>query len=96
MLQTKKDLQDNPMTLILVCAAQFMKINSKNVEARASKRVASENRASVKHLAMRVDGLLVNTEGLDDAIEIIKLAHIAFVSEYVTPKLTEALKRFLQ
>ena len=88
-----QSFQDSHMTLVLVCAAHVMKMNSNNVERRAFKRVASENRASVKHLAMRIVGLLVNIDRLDDAIEIVKLAYIAFMSECITPTLTEALER---
>ena len=88
----RQSFQDSHMTPILVCAVHATKMNSKIVETRASKRVASENIASVKHLKMRIVGQFVKTDRLDDAIANVKLAYITFMSECITPVLTEALE----
>ena len=50
------------LTIQLICVAHLMKTNAKNVKAQAQKGASVANQGSIKHLAMRIVGLLVNTE----------------------------------
>ena len=61
-----------------------MKMNAKNLEACVKKNGNIEHLASVKHFAMKVVGLLVNTENIEDAVTLVLLAHIVFCSEAIT------------
>ena len=78
-------------TLVLICTAQIWKSNAKFVERYARKRITSDVLQSVKHLVLRVIGLLINTETMEDATDIMKLAYIAFMSEFTTRNVRDAL-----
>eukprot|EP00795_Rhopilema_esculentum_P003136 gene3136-1441_t len=79
------------ITLVLICAAHISKSSAKFVERHAGKRITSDNLPSVKHLVMRIIGLLTNIETMEDATDIIKLAYIAFMSEFTDPNVQDAL-----
>ncbi len=64
-----------------------------DVEACARKHLTVDNKNSVKQLAMRVVRLLINAEELQDALTLIKLAHIIFLSPTQTHQLKDAVKR---
>ena len=63
------------LTLVLICATHVTESNAK----------------FVKHLVTRVNGLLTNTETVEDATDIIKSAYIAFMSEFTTPSVQDTL-----
>eukprot|EP00112_Aurelia_sp_Birch-Aquarium-sp1_P007934 Seg1866.7 transcript_id=Seg1866.7/GoldUCD/mRNA.D3Y31 product="Sentrin-specific protease 1" protein_id=Seg1866.7/GoldUCD/D3Y31 len=91
---TGKDISPaDHFPIILCCSAHAMKMNAKNVEACIKKSGSVEDFASIKHFAMRVVGLLVNTENIEDAVTLVLLVYIVFNSEAVTPQLTEALSQ---
>ena len=82
---------DANLSLVLVCSAHVMKMNSRYITACARKRQAEGSYRSSKHLAMRIIGLLANTESLKDVVNIVRLAYIAFSSEYDSDELKDAL-----
>eukprot|EP00794_Sanderia_malayensis_P013594 gene13594-15005_t len=85
--------EEQKLTLALICSAHLMKANARQIEACLKKSHVTDGAGSVKHIAMRIVGLLVNADCLADIAVIVELAYIVFLSKKVTPQLEGALQR---
>ena len=79
------------MTIMLVCLAHLMKTNGRYLDRLAKNKAPGKDYGSIKHLAMRVIGLIANTKTLQRIERIVASSLIVLKTEFVNNQLKDAL-----
>ena len=88
-VQTNQKTYD--MTIVLVCLVQLMKTNGRCLDQLAKNKAPAKDYGSIRHLAMRVNGLIANTENLQKIERIQCQLLIVLKTEFVDNQLKDAL-----